>query len=310
MTEASTIFALSSGPGRAGVAVIRVSGSRVREALTRMASPIPDVVRRAAFRTVRHPESGDVLDRAVVLWFAAPLSETGEDVAEFQVHGGPAVVSAVLQALGSLNGCRMAEPGEFVRRAFYNGKINLAEIEGLADLIEAETDAQRRQAVAQSCGALSKIYEGWRARLVAVAALTEAAIDFSDEADVAVTALEDGRARASVPASLERCGRPLMLRRISVVLGMLCRSHPVFIRILARLDAMHRMLHAWQPSELSRLNDALARGDDPRAVLDAMSHALANKLLHAPTHALNHATRSERDQFVHLISQLYGLHHE
>lgn len=201
MTEASTIFALSSGPGRAGVAVIRVSGSRVREALTRMASPIPDVVRRAAFRTVRHPESGDVLDRAVVLWFAAPLSETGEDVAEFQVHGGPAVVSAVLQALGSLNGCRMAEPGEFVRRAFYNGKINLAEIEGLADLIEAETDAQRRQAVAQSCGALSKIYEGWRARLVAVAALTEAAIDFSDEADVAVTALEDGRARASVLAS-------------------------------------------------------------------------------------------------------------
>lgn len=188
MSIASTIFALSSAPGRAGVAVIRISGPAVREAVAAMSPPLPDHS-RAAFRTIRHPGGGEPLDKAVVLFFAAPKSETGEDVAEFQVHGGRAVVSAVLDALGQIPGCRFAEPGEFARRAFTNGKLDLAEVEGLADLVDAETEAQRRQALAQSSGALSKLYEGWRQQLLSAMALAEAAIDFSDEADVAASAI-------------------------------------------------------------------------------------------------------------------------
>jgi tRNA modification GTPase len=160
----------------------------VRQVLAAMSPPIPEA-NRAAFRTIRHPHTGEALDKAVVLFFAAPKSETGEDVAEFQVHGGRAVVAAVLDALGTIPECRMAEPGEFVRRAFLNGKLDLAEVEGLADLVDAETEAQRRQALAQSSGALSKLYEGWRADLVSAMALVEAAIDFSDEGDVSSQAM-------------------------------------------------------------------------------------------------------------------------
>jgi tRNA modification GTPase len=191
--SSKTIFALSSAPGRAGVAVIRVSGPDVPRVLTLMSPPMPDA-NRAAFRTIRHPDTGEALDKAVVLFFAAPKSETGEDVAEFQVHGGRAVVSAVLGALSVIEGCRMAEPGEFVRRAFLNGKLDLAEVEGLADLVDAETEAQRRQALAQSSGALSKLYEGWRKGLIAAMALVEAAIDFSDEGDVSAVAMAQAAA--------------------------------------------------------------------------------------------------------------------
>jgi tRNA modification GTPase len=196
MSNVTTIFALSSGAGRAGVAVIRISGPAARDVIERMAAPVPER-RRVAFRTIRDPRSGDPIDKAVVFWFAAPASETGEDVAELQLHGGPAVVRAALDALGRIEGCRMAEPGEFARRAFLNGKIDLAEVEGLADLVEAETEAQRRQALAQAGGALSKLYDGWRGRLIEIAGLTEAAIDFSDEGDVAANALDAGRRRAA-----------------------------------------------------------------------------------------------------------------
>lgn len=196
MATDSTIFALSSAPGRAGVAVIRVSGPAVPEVLARMAAPaLKD--RQAAFRRIVHPLSGALLDRAVVLFFAGPRSETGEDVAEFQVHGGRAVVAAVLDALALLPGCRMAEAGEFARRAFENGKIDLVEVEGLADLVDAETEAQRRQAVAQAGGVLSGLYEGWRTALIQISALVEAAIDFSDEADVAASSLGLARSRAA-----------------------------------------------------------------------------------------------------------------
>ncbi|HEY8127242.1 MAG TPA: tRNA uridine-5-carboxymethylaminomethyl(34) synthesis GTPase MnmE [Hyphomicrobium sp.] len=197
MTDASTIFALSSAPGRAGVAVIRVSGSSVSKVLEKMVAPRPKP-RSVVYRTIRHPRTAEALDRAVVLWFAAPKSETGEDVAEFQVHGSRAVVAAILSALGEIDGCRLAEPGEFARRAFENGKLDLAEIEGLADLIEAETDAQRRQALAQAGGSLSKLYENWRSRLIEIAALTEAAIDFSDEGDVSTSAFVEARNRAVI----------------------------------------------------------------------------------------------------------------
>lgn len=204
MANASTIFALSSAPGRAGVAVIRMSGPAVRPALAILCPPVPDD-RRAVFRTLRDPRTAEALDRAVVLFFAAPKSETGEDVAEFQVHGSRAVVLAVLNALGTLDGCRMAEPGEFARRAFLNGKIDLVEVEGLADLVEAETEAQRRQALVQSSGVLSAVYEAWRARIIEAMALTEAAIDFSDEGDVATDATSRARTVvAACAAEIER----------------------------------------------------------------------------------------------------------
>jgi tRNA modification GTPase len=126
-----------------------------------------------------------VLDGGLVLWFPAPNSETGEDMAELQVHGGRAVVAGVLAAAGKIQGCRLAEPGEFARRAFENGKLDLTGVEGLADLIDAETAAQRRQALRQADGALAALYGGWRKRLIEAMALLEAAIDFSDEGDVA-----------------------------------------------------------------------------------------------------------------------------
>ena len=195
-----TIFALSSGHGRAGVAVIRISGPAAGDVLDRMAPPRPKP-RFAAFRRIRHPSTGDLVDEALVLWFPAPRSETGEDTAELQVHGGPAVVRAVLAAIATIPGCRLAEPGEFARRAFENGRLDLTAVEGLADLIDAETEAQRRQALAQAAGALGRTYDAWRERLIAARALAEAAIDFSDEADVATDSLSRARTQARALAS-------------------------------------------------------------------------------------------------------------
>jgi tRNA modification GTPase len=166
-----TIFALASAAGRSGIAVVRVSGAGTGRVLDAMAGPRPDP-RRASLRSIRHPASGEILDQGVVLWFPGPKSFTGEDAAELHLHGGRAVVQAVLAALGTLPGLRLAEPGEFTRRAFEAGKLDLAEVEGLADLIDAETDGQRRQALVQASGALSDLYGGWRARLLDALALT------------------------------------------------------------------------------------------------------------------------------------------
>ena len=199
MSRPDTIFALSSGLGRAGVAVIRTSGPEAGQAVARMAAPLPKP-RFAALRRVRHPDSGEVLDDALVLWFPGPKSETGEDMAEFHVHGGRAVVQGVLAALGSIEGLRLAEPGEFARRALEHGKLDLTGVEGLADLVEAETAAQRRQALRQAGGALYRLYDGWRQRLIAAMAQLEAAIDFSDEPDVAAGTVAKARAEAEVLA--------------------------------------------------------------------------------------------------------------
>ena len=183
MSQASTIFALSSAAGRSALAVFRVSGPAAGEAIDRMAGPRA-APRRAALRNVRHPETGELLDQALVLWFAGPHSETGEDMAEFHVHGGRAVTLAMLRALGTIPGARLAEPGEFARRAFENGKIDLTQAEAIADLVDAETEAQAGQALRQAGGSLAQLYEGWRAQLIEALALSEAAIDFSDEGDV------------------------------------------------------------------------------------------------------------------------------
>lgn len=196
MQDASTIFALSSGMGRAAIAVIRVSGPAAGLVVDRMAAPRPKP-RYAVFRRIRHPETAEVLDEALLLWIPGPKSETGEDMAELQIHGGGAVIRSVLAALSAIPGCRMAGPGEFVRRAFENGHISLTAIEGLADLIDAETEAQRRQAVQQAGGALHRLYDGWRERLLAARALAEAAIDFSDEGDVGERAMADADSTAA-----------------------------------------------------------------------------------------------------------------
>ena len=178
-----TIFAVATAPGRAGVAVVRVSGPLAFAAAQRLAGDLPEA-RRAALRTLRRPSDNEALDSALVLIFAAPNSFTGEDVVELHLHGGPAVVGAVLDALSLEPGLRPAEAGEFTRRAFENGKLDLTEVEGLADLVDAETEGQRRQALRQMDGALSRLYEGWRADLIGLMASLEAEIDFPDEGDV------------------------------------------------------------------------------------------------------------------------------
>jgi tRNA modification GTPase len=184
MTAArDTIFALSSGRPPAAIAVVRLSGPCAGAALETLVGRVPEP-RKAALVRVRNPGSNEVIDEALALWFPGPNSETGEDVAELQLHGGRAVIAAVLNALGQIEGLRPAEPGEFTRRAFENGRLDLTAVEGLADLIYAETEAQRRQAYRQLKGLLGERAETWRQRLVEALALVEARIDFSDEADV------------------------------------------------------------------------------------------------------------------------------
>jgi len=174
-----TIFALSSAPGRAGVALIRVSGPAAGNCLHRLAGgPIPPrtaVVRRLC------DSAGQEIDQALILWFVGPASFSGEDMVEFHVHGGRAIVARLMGALAEVPGCRPAEPGEFTRRAVENGKFDLTQAEALIDLVDAETESQRLQALRQYGGALSALYEGWRVRLIRACAWAEAAIDFSDE---------------------------------------------------------------------------------------------------------------------------------
>ena len=183
MPDRSTIFALSSGRPPAAIAVVRVSGPRAGIALEKLIGRLPEP-RKAALARVRDPGSNEIIDEALALWFPAPRSETGEDVAELQLHGGQAVIAGVLDALATIEGCRPAEAGEFTRRAFENGRLDLTAVEGLADLIAAETQAQRRLAFRQLKGLIGDRAEVWRRRLIEALALVEARIDFSDEADV------------------------------------------------------------------------------------------------------------------------------
>lgn len=177
-----TIFALSSGHPPAGVAVIRISGPGVRFGLETVTGGIASP--RMAKLTEIRDRSGSLLDRGLVLFFPNPKSFTGEDMAELQLHGSRATVAAVLSALADLEGFRQAEPGEFTKRAFENGRIDLTEVEGLSDLIRAETEAQRMQALSQADGGLRVLYEDWANRLTYARAMIEAELDFSDEEDV------------------------------------------------------------------------------------------------------------------------------
>jgi tRNA modification GTPase len=193
MERRSTIFALSSAKGRAGVCVFRISGPAARAALESLTGEAVPPSRHANLRTISLGD-GTPIDRGLVLWFPAPASFTGEDVAEFHLHGGPAVIAATVRRLAELEGLRPAEAGEFTRRAFENGKLDLTEAEGLADLIAAETEQQRRLAQRQLAGELKDLYERWRADLIQALARLEATIDFVDE-DLPAGLLADVRER-------------------------------------------------------------------------------------------------------------------
>ena len=182
MIMQDTIFALASGPSPAGVAVIRMSGPSVRFGLETLTGAVPEP-RYATLSDIRD-RSGQLLDQGLVLYFAGPRSFTGEDVAELQIHGSRASVSAVLRALSGIEGFRPAEAGEFTRRAFENGRMDLTAVEGLSDLILAETESQRQQALGQAGGRLKQLYETWAKRLTYARAMIEAEIDFSDEEDI------------------------------------------------------------------------------------------------------------------------------
>jgi tRNA modification GTPase len=242
-TSTDTIFALASGAGRAAVAVIRVSGPSARRVLTRFSGLDPQP-RLAHYARFRDPESGETLDRGLALFFPGPASATGEDCAEVHLHGGPAVVGGVLAALAREPGLRAAEPGEFARRAFLNGKLDLSQVEALADLIESRTAFQRRQALRLAGGALRRQTEGWRGAIVEAMALVESDLDFADEAEVSgvstgelekllASTLESiDKALASAPAS-ERLREGFLV----LILGPPNAGKSTLLNALARREA-------------------------------------------------------------------------
>lgn len=191
MTERrdQTIYALSSGQGKCGVAVIRISGMKAIDALHEMTTLSNIEPRKAVLKKILDPETKEMIDKGLCLWFPGPKSFTGEDCVEFHVHGGPAILSSLMSALAKLN-FTPALPGEFTRRAFYNNKLDLVEIEGLADLIHAETEQQRKQALLQANGHLSKLYNNWRQKLLNIIANLEAYIDFKEDDNIEDNVLE------------------------------------------------------------------------------------------------------------------------
>jgi tRNA modification GTPase len=182
MNPADTIVAQSSGRPPAAIAVVRTSGPAAQHAAEMLIGPLPEP-RQAALRRLVNPADGSLIDEALVLRFDSPHSATGENIVEYQCHGGRATIDALINALLAQPGIRLAEPGEFTRRALANGRIDLTEAEGLADLLEAETELQRRSAMARAGGALRRKLDGWRGSLLALSARAEVAIDYSEEED-------------------------------------------------------------------------------------------------------------------------------
>ena len=241
MSPTDTVFALASGAGRGAIAVLRLSGPRAGAILARLAGGLPRP-RTASLRRLRDPVTTEALDQALVLWFPGPGSYTGEDSAELHLHGGPAVIAAVGGALAAL-GARPAEPGEFTRRAFLNGRMDLTAAEGIADLIDAETEAQRRQALRQADGALTRVYGGWAERLTRLLAHQEAAIEFAED-DLPTDLGQQARAgatalRAEIAAHLADGSRGERLREglLVAILGAPNAGKSSLLNALAGRDA-------------------------------------------------------------------------
>lgn len=241
--DKAVIFAPATGMGRAAVTIVRVSGSGTRGVLETLCGRVPQP-RRASLMILRDPANGNILDRTLVLWFPGPSSFTGEDMAELQCHGGRSVVTAVLGALDRLPQCRPAEAGEFTSRALLNGRMTLDQVEGLADLIDAETEAQRRQALRSLEGETGRAVQRWREEIITAMALMEAAIDFSDESDVSDKVIADGlrmaeSIRDQIESELRKPQRPERLRdgyRI-VLAGPPNAGKSTLLNRLARRDA-------------------------------------------------------------------------
>jgi tRNA modification GTPase len=251
VTSSDTIFAVASGFGRSAIAVIRLSGQHCRAVLAELTGKRVPPPRRASLRRLLDPATGDTIDAALVLWLPGPGSFTGEDQAELHIHGGAAVRSATLRALSDMPGLRQAEPGEFTRRAFLAGRMDLSAVEGLADLIDAETEAQRRQALRQLEGSLAGTVAGWRERLADALALAEAGLDFSDEADVAADAASRAAAtadaiRREVEAELARAGQGERLREgfVVVIAGPPNAGKSTLLNALARREVAIVSPHA------------------------------------------------------------------
>jgi tRNA modification GTPase len=244
MDDQSTIFAPASGFGRAAVAVIRLSGPACAGLLSALGGTLPPP-RRLSLRTLRDPGGGAVLDRALVCWMPGPATFSGEDMAELHLHGGAAVRAGVIRALTAFPGCRPAEAGAFTRRAVLNGRMDLTEAEGVADLIEAETAAQARQALRQLDGALGRQVEAWREAVLGCLAGAEAALDFSDEGDVDDAALDRtlirraGELRDAVAAALAdgRRGERLREGYTVVLAGAPNVGKSTLLNALSRRDA-------------------------------------------------------------------------
>jgi len=243
MTTRDTIFAPATPAGRGGVAVLRISGPGAGPALQALTGrPLP-APRLATLAELRDPADGTMLDRGLVLWFPGPASYTGEDVVELHLHGGRAVTRGVVEALARLDGLRPAEPGEFTKRAFLAGKLDLTEAEAVADLVDAETRAQRLQALRQLGGELGRLYEGWRSSLMRALAMTEAALDFPDEGLPPDLAAEAERivadVSAAIAAHLHDAGRGERLREgvHIAILGPVNAGKSSLLNALARRDA-------------------------------------------------------------------------
>ncbi|TYO88875.1 tRNA uridine-5-carboxymethylaminomethyl(34) synthesis GTPase MnmE [Oceanicella actignis] len=247
--DEETIFAQATAPGKAGVAVIRISGPLADSALSALAGPLPEP-RRMVLRRVANPSNGDTLDHALAVRFAAEASFTGEPTAELHLHGSAAVVRSVLDALAKMEGLRPAEPGEFTRRALFNGRMDLAQVEGLSDLLAAETEAQRLQAMRVMEGGLSRLVDHWRERLIRAAALIEAGIDFADEdlpaglldgaADAMETVLAEVKAELSGAQAAERIREGFRV----AILGRPNSGKSTLLNALAKRDAAIVSEHA------------------------------------------------------------------